>query len=128
MDLCNRESKGESGRGGSVSCSWRQTRCRSPSNSARTTRPSNQYKDKIKLKETGLPLTGRQQMHMAYESYATEAEEGAMHTREDIYMHRLTNGDHVSYRNGIKGLLAGMDPDVPLSQSQLDYAQAASSL
>ena len=58
---------------------------------------------------------------MVYESYAAEAEEGAVHSREDLCKHSLLNDDLVSYRNGLNGLIAGMDPDAKISQEELEF-------
>ena len=41
-------------------------------------------------------VAGQQQMRMVYESYATEAEEGAIFSREDLCTLRLQNDDIVS--------------------------------
>ena len=68
-----------------------------------------------------MPLTGRQQLRLVYESYATEAEEGAMYTREDQYRLRLQNDDLVSFRNGLHVLIAGMDPDSQISKDELEF-------
>ena len=74
-----------------------------------------------KIKETGLPLTDRQQLRLVYESYATEAEEGAMYNREDLYRLRLQNDDLVRFRNGLNALLAGMDPDAKIGTDELEF-------
>ena len=74
-----------------------------------------------KIKQTGLPLTGRQQLRLVYESYATEAEEGAKFNGEDLYRLRLQNDDLVGFRNGLNALLAGMDPDAKVGTDELEF-------
>ena len=44
-----------------------------------------------------------------------------MYNREDLYRLRLENDDLASFRNGLNGLLAGMDPDAKISTEEIEY-------